>query len=48
MWMDDERVEARIPRTRAEVSAGASLKLANGFGAWAGLARQQSGAPSWE
>lgn len=42
VWMDDERVDARIPRSRAEVSAGASLKFANGFGAWAGLARQQA------
>ncbi|WP_256775920.1 MULTISPECIES: autotransporter outer membrane beta-barrel domain-containing protein, partial [unclassified Stenotrophomonas] len=42
VWMDDERVDARIPRSRAEVSAGASLKFANGLGAWAGLARQQA------
>ncbi|PTT60454.1 autotransporter outer membrane beta-barrel domain-containing protein [Stenotrophomonas sp. HMWF003] len=40
--MDDERVDARIPRSRAEVSAGASLKFANGIGAWGGLARQQA------
>lgn len=42
VWMDDERVDARIPRSRAEVSAGASFKFANGLGAWAGLARQQA------
>jgi autotransporter family porin len=42
VWMDNERVEARIPRSRAEVSAGASLKFANGVGAWVGLARQQA------
>lgn len=42
VWMDDERVDARIPRSRAEASAGASLKFASGFGAWAGLARQQA------
>lgn len=39
--MDDERVDARIPRNRGEFSAGASLRLANGFGAWAGLTLQQ-------
>jgi autotransporter family porin len=42
VWMDDERVEARIPRTRAEISAGAFLKFASGLGAWAGVARQQA------
>ncbi|TGR94300.1 autotransporter outer membrane beta-barrel domain-containing protein, partial [bacterium M00.F.Ca.ET.191.01.1.1] len=42
VWMDDERVDARIPRRRAEVSAGASLKFTNGFGVWAALARQQA------
>jgi len=42
VWMDDERVDARIPRSRGEISAGASLKFVNGFGAWAGLARQQA------
>ncbi|WP_313341155.1 autotransporter outer membrane beta-barrel domain-containing protein [Stenotrophomonas sp.] len=39
--MDDERVDARIPRDRAEVSAGASITFAGGLGAWAGLALQQ-------
>jgi len=42
VWMDDERVDARIPRSRGEISAGASLKFVNGLGAWAGLARQQA------
>ncbi len=40
--MDDEVVDARIPRSRAEVSAGASVKFANGMGAWGGISRQQS------
>ncbi|WMJ69370.1 autotransporter outer membrane beta-barrel domain-containing protein [Stenotrophomonas sp. 24(2023)] len=40
--MDGERVEARIPRSRAEVSAGASVTFANGLGVWGGLARQQA------
>lgn len=39
--MDDERVDARIPRDRGEFSAGASLVFANGFGAWGGLYLQQ-------
>ncbi|KAF1016940.1 MAG: Outer membrane protein IcsA autotransporter [Stenotrophomonas maltophilia] len=39
--MDGERVDGRIPRSRGEFSAGASLKFANGVGAWAGMARQQ-------
>lgn len=39
--MDDERVDARIPRNRGEFSAGASLVFANGFGAWGGLSLQQ-------
>lgn len=43
VWMDNEQVVARIPSSRAEVSAGAWLKLSNGLGAWAALARQQAG-----
>lgn len=39
--MDDALVDARIPRDRAEVSAGASIRFAGGFGAWAGLSLQQ-------
>ncbi|WP_246161449.1 autotransporter outer membrane beta-barrel domain-containing protein [Stenotrophomonas cyclobalanopsidis] len=39
--MDGELVDARIPRSRAEVSAGASVKFANGMGVWGGLSRQQ-------
>lgn len=39
--MDDEPVDARIPRNRGEFSAGASLLFANGFGAWGGLSLQQ-------
>ena len=40
--MDGELVDARIPRSRAEVSAGASVKFANGMGVWGGLSRQQA------
>lgn len=40
--MDDAQVDARIPRSRGEFSAGASLAFANGFGAWAGLALQRA------
>lgn len=39
--MDGEVVDARIPRTRAEVSAGASVKFSNGVGLWGSLSRQQ-------
>ena len=35
--MDDEIADARIPRSRGEFSGGASVKFANGIGAWAGL-----------
>lgn len=38
--MNDEAVDARIPRERGEVSAGASLRFSNGFGAWGGLSLQ--------
>ncbi len=40
--MDGELVDARIPRSRAEVSAGASVKFAGGLGIWGGLSRQQA------
>lgn len=40
--MDDEAVDARIPRSRGEFSAGASLKFANGVGAWGGLSLQRA------
>lgn len=40
--MDDEAVDARIPRSRGEFSAGASLKFANGLGAWGGLSLQRA------
>ncbi|MGE6332997.1 autotransporter outer membrane beta-barrel domain-containing protein [Stenotrophomonas sp. NPDC077659] len=40
--MDDEVVDARIPRSRGEFSAGASLKFANGVGAWGGLSLQRA------
>ncbi|WP_313460025.1 autotransporter outer membrane beta-barrel domain-containing protein [Stenotrophomonas sp.] len=39
--MDDEAVDARIPRQRGEFSAGASVRFPGGFGAWAGLSLQQ-------
>lgn len=38
--MDDEAVDARIPRQRGEFSAGASVRFPGGFGAWAGLSLQ--------
>lgn len=40
--MDDERVDARIPRSRGEFSGGASVKFANGIGAWGGLSLQRA------
>lgn len=40
--MDDERVDARIPPSRGEFSAGASLKFGNGVGAWGGLSLQKA------
>ena len=40
--MDDEVVDARIPRSRGEFSAGASLKFGNGVGAWGGLSLQKA------
>ncbi|WP_375070444.1 autotransporter outer membrane beta-barrel domain-containing protein [Stenotrophomonas lactitubi] len=40
--MDDEIVDARIPRSRGEFSAGASLKFGNGVGAWGGLSLQKA------
>ncbi|WP_312320661.1 autotransporter outer membrane beta-barrel domain-containing protein [Stenotrophomonas sp.] len=39
--MDDEAVDARIPRQRGEFSAGASVRFPGGFGAWAGLTLQR-------
>lgn len=39
--MDGEAVDARIPRTRGEVSAGASVKFANRVGLWGNVSRQQ-------
>ncbi len=40
--MDDEQVDARIPRSRGEFSAGASLKFAGGLSAWGGLSLQRA------
>ncbi|WP_303635675.1 autotransporter family protein [Stenotrophomonas tuberculopleuritidis] len=40
--MDDELVDARIPRSRGEFSAGASVKFGNGIGAWGGLSLQRA------
>ncbi|HHA2562646.1 TPA: autotransporter outer membrane beta-barrel domain-containing protein, partial [Stenotrophomonas maltophilia] len=40
--MDGEAVDARIPRSRGEFGAGASLKFANGLGAWGGLLLQKA------
>ncbi|MHC1652059.1 autotransporter outer membrane beta-barrel domain-containing protein [Stenotrophomonas maltophilia] len=39
--MDDELADARIPRSRGEFSAGASVKFGSGVGIWGGIARQQ-------
>ncbi len=40
--MDDEVVDARIPRSRGEFSGGASVKFSNGVGAWGGLSLQRA------
>lgn len=40
--MDDELVDARIPRNRGEFSGGASVKFGNGIGAWGGLSLQKA------
>ncbi|WP_303635676.1 autotransporter family protein [Stenotrophomonas tuberculopleuritidis] len=40
--MDDEVVDARIPRSRGEFSGGASVKFGNGIGAWGGLSLQRA------
>lgn len=39
--MDSEVADARIPRTRAEVAAGASVKFSSRVGLWGSLSRQQ-------
>lgn len=40
--MDEDVIDARIPRSRGEFSGGASLRFANGVGAWAGLSLQKT------
>ncbi|HEL5402515.1 TPA: autotransporter outer membrane beta-barrel domain-containing protein [Stenotrophomonas maltophilia] len=40
--MDGDAVDARIPRSRAEVSVGASLKFAGGVGVFGGLSLQHA------
>ncbi|MGZ0025037.1 autotransporter family protein [Stenotrophomonas sp. AG209] len=40
--MDDEIADARVPRSRGEFSGGASVKFANGIGAWGGLSLQRA------
>ncbi|PJL13045.1 autotransporter outer membrane beta-barrel domain-containing protein [Stenotrophomonas maltophilia] len=40
--MNDEVVDVRVPRNRGEFSGGASLKFANGIGAWGGLSLQNA------
>ncbi|WP_325166825.1 MULTISPECIES: autotransporter outer membrane beta-barrel domain-containing protein [unclassified Stenotrophomonas] len=40
--MDDEVVDARIPRSRGEFSAGASVKFGSGVGVWGGLSLQRA------
>jgi len=40
--MDDEVVDARIPRSRGEFSAGASVKFGSGVGIWGGLSLQRA------
>ncbi|MDJ1625225.1 autotransporter outer membrane beta-barrel domain-containing protein [Stenotrophomonas sepilia] len=40
--MDDEIADARVPRSRGEFSGGASVKFANGVGAWGGMSLQKA------
>ena len=40
--MGDELADARIPRNRGEFNAGASMKFANGVGAWGGVSLQKA------
>ncbi|WP_254051115.1 autotransporter outer membrane beta-barrel domain-containing protein [Stenotrophomonas sp. ESTM1D_MKCIP4_1] len=40
--MDGEVVDARIPRSRGEFSAGASVKFGSGVGIWGGLSLQRA------
>jgi len=40
--MNDEVADARVPRSRGEFSGGASLKFANGIGAWGDLSLQRA------
>lgn len=40
--VDDEIADARVPRSRGEFSGGASMKFANGIGAWGGLSLQKA------
>jgi autotransporter family porin len=40
--MDGEVVDARIPRSRGEFSAGATIRYANGMGIWGGLSLQRA------
>jgi len=40
--MDDEVVDARIPRSRGEFSAGASVKFGSGVGIWGALSLQRA------
>ncbi|MEN5357661.1 autotransporter outer membrane beta-barrel domain-containing protein [Stenotrophomonas sepilia] len=40
--LDDEIADARVPRSRGEFSGGASVKFANGIGAWGGLSLQKA------
>ena len=42
LLFDNELVDNRIPASRLEIGAGASIKFAAGFGAWAGLAIQHA------
>ncbi len=40
--MDGDMVDARIPRSRGEFSAGASVKFGSGVGVWGGLSLQRA------
>ncbi|MBK0053714.1 autotransporter outer membrane beta-barrel domain-containing protein [Stenotrophomonas sp. S39] len=40
--MDDEVVDARIPRSRGEFSAGATIRYASGMGIWGGVSLQRA------
>lgn len=42
LLFDNELVDNRIPASKLEIGAGASIKFAGGFGVWAGMAVQSA------